>query len=463
MPSFYDRFSAFLAHHQLINNNSTVIAGVSGGVDSMVMLYCLTKYREEESINLIAAHLNHQIRGKAAEADETTVRNFCMKNNCDFVTKSVNVPTLAADQGISLEMAGRAARYRFFSEIAEKYPNSLIATAHTADDQVETILFRIFKGTGIRGLQGIPVRRNNIIRPLLFANKSDLYTCARENDIPFNEDHTNTDDTIPRNYIRQALIPSIKSTINPSLERSVLHLSEIFSDITNITEKTTAEALKQCVLRQTSAEIALDISRLKKYFNVIKYEVIRDSVNNLHPDSAEINFSIMERLVRLMNSGQTGRRQRISDDVTALVNRNELIIQKSESHPWAGFNIQPGKTYSNEVFDFQSEILNKIDFKPDRNDKNTEYVDLNKLHNQTLSLRPWQTGDRMIPLGGSQSKKISDIFIDQKVPLHEKGRIPILLSGDSIVWVCGYKLSDTFKIDSKTNHILKLMYRNNKQ
>ena len=458
MSSFYDNFSAFLTQYALIKKNSTVIAGVSGGVDSMVMLKCLIEYRKESKINLIATHLNHQLRDQAADLDEATVRNFCQENDCEFVSKKVNIKEIAKKRHISLEMAGRDMRYQFFKEVGDKYPNSLIATAHTADDQVETVLYRILKGTGINGLKGIRVKRENIIRPLLFARKRDVYSYAKEHHIPYREDHTNTDTAIPRNFIRQTLLPSIRSEINPSVERSILHLAEIFSDLDQLNKTSAKNALKKCLVRQKSTEIALDISHLKKYLNSVIFEVIRESLNILRSNITTIDYNIMNNIVSLIHSGKTGNIQKISDNISALLNRNELIIRKNDSYNWTEFDITPGQNYSNACFNFSTEVLSISEFKADNKDKNTEFVDIDKIAGSPLFLRSWQKADRIVPLCSSHSKKVSNIFVDQKVALHKKEQIPLLISGKSIVWVCGYKLSDLYKIDTTTTRVLKLIY-----
>jgi len=458
MSSFFEYFSAFLAQNTLIKKNSTVIAGVSGGVDSMVMLKCLLEYRKETEINLITAHLNHQLRGQAADLDEVTVQNFCQENDCEFISKTVNIKEMARKQHISTEMAGREARYQFFKEIGGNYTNSLIATAHTADDQVETVLYRILKGTGINGLQGIRIKRDNIIRPLLFARKADIYAYAKENNVPYREDHTNNDTAIPRNYIRQTLIPSIKSEINPSVERSILHLSEIFSDLEKLNQTSAKKALKKCLLRQTSTEIVLDITDLKMFLNSVIFEVIRESLTLLLSDTAIMDFNLMDSISCLIHTGQTGNLLKLSDNITISLNRNEVILRKNDPQNWIGFDITPGQVYSETYFNFRTELVSIGDYNADIENKNIEYVDYDKITRSPLFLRPWQKADRIVPLGSSHSKKISDIFIDQKVALHKKEQIPLLISDKSIVWVCGYKLSDLYKIDTTTTRVLKLIY-----
>ncbi len=460
MSQFYDRFSEFIAQHKLLKNASTIIAAISGGVDSMVLLDLLFEHVKNSKVQIITVHLNHQLRGSAADEDEATVRQFCAKKNCPFISKKVNIREYANNRKLSLEMAGREVRYTLFSEIAKDYPKALIATAHTADDQLETVLFRILKGTGLNGLQGIQIKRENIIRPLLFASKAEIYQYAKEHSVPYHEDYTNQDTSIPRNYIRQTLIPAIKSKINPALEKSIFQLSSIASDASRFLTDAGMKAYKRCLIYQTTTEIALDISRLKRYFTSVKFEVIRECINQLNPQFASLDFIMMENILKLVETSQTGSQLPLTDNFGLFIDRNTLIFTNRIGHSWDAIAIIPGKRYTTAFFDFQTEVQDSITNPPDKENRNIEYVDLDKLGN-SLRLRPWQESDKITPLGSTFTKKISDIFIDQKVPLLKKNRVPILVSDQSIVWVCGYKLSDNFKVDSATQKMLKLIYKEN--
>ncbi len=459
MSSLYEHFTEFVSRHNLLKVSHVVIAGVSGGVDSMVMLHCLLNYREENAIRLIVAHLNHQIRGGESDRDERLVRDYCQTKNCDVVCKSVNVQNLARNRGLSLEAAGRAARYHFFRKISLQYPGSVIATAHTADDQVETILLRLLKGTGLNGLHGIRLKRGNIVRPFLFAFKSELYEYARSNDVPFNEDHTNRDTAIPRNYIRHSLLPAIRSEINPAADNAILHFHEIISDLTRMTRQIARHAFQNCRIRQSPTEIALDISRLKRYFNTVIFEVILESLRILQPKKPPaIDYNIMNNLLTLLNSGRTGGHQKITAQIHAIRNRNELIIGMSKAPDWHSIAVTPGRLHKNDYFCFKTEIVPVDEFKPAQKDPNVEFADLQRLSGAPLRLRQWRKGDRIVPLGTTFSKKVSNIFIDQKIPLPKKKRIPLLTCGDSIVWICGMKLSDEYKVLPSTTRLLKMTY-----
>ncbi len=457
MTTLYDQFSAFITQNQLIQNNSTVIVGVSGGVDSMVLLHLLLHYGKCANLQIVAVHLNHSLRGTAADHDEMTVREFCQSKICLFHSKKMGVKQYAKKNKLSLEMAGRKLRYALFNEVAQSYSGSLIATAHTLDDQVETILLRIIKGTGLRGLRGIQVKRDNVIRPLLFAAKEDIYQYAKQHKIPYHEDQTNLDISIPRNFIRQTLIPSIRSNINPSLEKSILQLSSIASDANHFIEDVAQNALKHCLSRQSPREIALDISRLKRYFTSVKIEVIRECIAQLnHPDS-RIDYTMMDNILKLTDNGQTGNQLRITADLFACIDRNELVFVRNNEQEWKKLQIIPGKEYITSFFRFQTEIVENPDFSKERDHKGIEYIDLDRLGRQII-LRPWKESDRITPLGITHSKKISDVFIDQKVPLYKKKYIPILVSDDTIVWVCGLKLSEKYRIGPSTKRALKLIY-----
>ncbi len=235
-------------------------------------------------------------------------------------------------------------------------------------------------------------------------------------------------------------------------------MAEIFSDLDQLNKTSAKNALKKCLVRQKSTEIALDISHLKKYLNSVIFEVIRESLNILRSNITTIDYNIMNNIVSLIHSGKTGNIQKISDNISALLNRNELIIRKNDSYNWTEFDITPGQNYSNACFNFSTEVLSISEFKADNKDKNTEFVDIDKIAGSPLFLRSWQKADRIVPLCSSHSKKVSNIFVDQKVALHKKEQIPLLISGKSIVWVCGYKLSDLYKIDTTTTRVLKLIY-----
>jgi len=457
MNKLFTQFVEFSEKHNLLHGIQNVVVCVSGGVDSMVMLSLLLVLREKCNINLVASHFNHKLRGVLADEDEQLVIDYCKGNNVKLYRKQLDVRKYAKSNNISLEMAGRKLRYNFYQEIASQLNNSVIATGHTLDDHAETVLLRIFKGTGLQGLEGIPIKRDNIIRPIRFARKSDLYSYAREHNIPFSEDHTNYEENCQRNVIRNSIIPRIIENINPGLVESVANMSQILSEVNEFVTEMVKKALNEVVLEETPCQIILEISRLKNYFINVEKEVLRQCVFRIKKEFKPIGFKTMNNLISLINSNETGKLLRLSGDLYANIDRGRLILSSKEFNDWCEIIVKPGKTYKTKSFVFSSEVLPVTEYTKQPNRSNVEFIDLDKTSGN-MKLRRWRLGDRIKPLGFEHSKKLSDLFVDLKVPRIRKDRVPILVCNDEIIWVCGLKLSDLFKISSETTSILKLSY-----
>jgi len=456
-PDLYRDFKLFIEDHRLLTNEDRILIAVSGGVDSMVLLHLFLRLHSANGLPIQVVHLNHSLRGRKADEDEKLVSDFCLTNRCKFYSEKVDIKQYAKEKHLSLEVAGREVRYSLFERQAISSDCSLIATAHTLDDQVETILYRIIKGTGLKGLEGIRIKRGNIIRPLLFATKPQIYDYAKKHQIPFNEDYTNRDEQIPRNYIRHQLIPSIRSGLNPALEDALLNLSTIARDANAFIQPFVREALESCMIRTTKREITLDISRLKRYFTTVKIEVIRECLKQLKFSHTASDYKMLTRITQLIETGTTGKQLKFGPEWSAYINRNQLILEHNSDNHWSPLQIEPGKEYNTEYFRFRSEIVNFSKISLSQTNRNLEYIDLNDLGCQ-ITLRPWKRGDRIKPVNTSFTKKVSDLFIDNKISLIHKKRIPILESDGTIVWICGLQLSDNFKIKPETVKALKLYY-----
>lgn len=455
---FLRKFTDYVESNHLLDHVQTVIAGVSGGVDSMSLLDLLLSRQKRWNIKIVVAHFNHQIRGAMAERDEELVRQFCFRKSLIFFSERADVPKIARKRQISLEMAGRELRYAFFAKIAQGYPGGVVATAHTLDDQAETVLQRILKGAGLQGLSGISSKRNNIVRPLLIATKADLYTYAREKELPFVEDHTNLINDCERNIIRNQVLPAIRRDLNPNITVTLGNLAQILSEARQVIMESARPALESCLIKADAEQIVLDKSRLKTYFIGIEKEIIWQCLQKLTATLQPLSFKRMNALLNLVNEGATGRRMKIGDRITILSDRNRLIMRRDSGSNWEDMMIVAGQKIDNESFVFTSELMNVNNFKKGKRHSGTEYIDFDRIGNG-LSLRHWQKGDRIVPLGIRQSRKISDVLVDLKIPLIQKNQIPLLYSENKIIWLCGLTLSEEFKITRKTKTILKLTYK----
>ncbi|MFA4920809.1 MAG: tRNA lysidine(34) synthetase TilS [Candidatus Neomarinimicrobiota bacterium] len=456
-PGLMRKFTSFVEDNRLLDDVRTVIAGVSGGVDSMCLLDLLLARRSRWEIEIVVAHFNHQIRGALADRDEELVRRFCAERSLTFLVERADVPKMARKRRISLEMAGRELRYAFFQKIAEGYPGGVVATAHTRDDQAETILLRILKGGGLHGLSGITLKRDNLVRPLLFAGKDELYAYAREKKLAFVEDHTNLIDDCERNFIRNQLLPAVKRELNPNVAETLANLAQILSEARQILMESARPALASLIINANAEQIVLDKSGLKTYFIGIEKEIIWQCLQRLAGAIQPLSFKRMNALTNLVNEGATGRRMTLEQGITVLVDRDRVLFQRAVGADWAQATVSPGEKIENEWFTFTSELLDVNDFKKGERRSGTEFVDFDRIGSR-LNLRHWQKGDRMLPLGMRQSRKVSDIFVDLKIPLTHKTRIPLLCSDNDVIWLCGLKLSEKFKITDRTRTVLKLTY-----
>ena len=454
-----EKFLQYCKHHNFFDNTKKVVACVSGGVDSMVMLTLMVKFSKKFGFDIIVTHFNHQSRGKLSDNDETLVSNFCNQKNLKIFIKSYNVMKFAEDKGISFEMAGRDLRYKFFNEIAEKYKNVKIATAHILNDHTETILLRIFNGSGLNGLLGIHPKRNKIIRPILFAQKSELYQYAIKNEIPFNDDHTNFENDCMRNIIRNKIIPIISKEINPNIDNSLKNLSKIVSDNLLYIKNIASEKFYKISTRQNIFEINLNLLELQKLDSVIRNEVLLKSFQEINSSVSTFpGFNYMEQIDYLIKASSTGKFIKIFDEIFIVKNRDVISIVNEKLLNWEEQKIIISKIYNIESFIFSSEMVKFDEFSDVNNSNEIEHVDLEKIKG-SLKLRHWQIGDRFIPFGNRFQKKLSDFFIDEKVSRFTKQQIPILVDEEKIIWICGMRLSNEVRISKKTKQILKISYK----
>jgi tRNA(Ile)-lysidine synthase len=458
MDDIYKRFLNFSTTHSLFTGVKNIVVGVSGGVDSMIMLDILLRYAKDRRLNVVVTHLNHKIRGKKADEDEKLVSDFCNKRKIPFYKKRVNVEEYAEERGLSTEIAGREVRYSFFHEIAAMFDHSVIATAHTLDDHIETVLLRIFKGTGLQGLEGIPIRRENVIRPLRFACKQELYEYAKRYKIPYSEDHTNYEEYCQRNVIRNSILPKIAESVNPNVFQSIDKVSLIVSEANESIKRLAKSIAKKVILETKNNFIILNLPTLNKLPTAIKKEIVRVALAQISKESVKIDFEKLNNLLSLMRRGETGKVYKLSKECIANIDRGRLIIYKSEYFDWDEILVHPGKTYRTTSFELRYEEVPLSDFSIDKGNRGVEFIDLDKI-DRSMKLRHWRYGDRVKPIGFSNFRKISDLFIDEKIPRLKKEQVPILENTGEIVWVCGIKLSDNFKITSETKRIFKLEYR----
>jgi tRNA(Ile)-lysidine synthase len=447
----FPSFQEFIHTNHLIECGEKILVSVSGGIDSMVLLQLFLALQKRMPIEIIVAHFNHQLRGTESDGDEQFVRETARQHSLECYVETADTSQSSETQKISIQEVGRNLRYEFLTKIQRAHGFQKIATAHTADDNAETMLFNFFRGSGVQGMTGIPVERKDrlIIRPLLFASRSRILAYAREHQILSREDSSNASNKYTRNFIRHDIIPLIREQINPNIVAALNKSSRIFAQLEAYLETVTTGLLETMIEEQSSTELTLNIDK----FNA-QPEFLREYV--LHTLGVEfcrteIDFNTVKMMMRIAE-GETGGFCSLTKEIIFCKNRNRIIYQYSTPFEPFSYSIEVGKTYTTGHCTFESAYTQQAEF---INDPHTEFIDADKL-GKHLEVRSWKNGDWFIPFGTEEKKKISDYFIDMKIPLFKKHTIPLLTSDGMIVWVCGMRLDNRFKITPQTKRILKL-------
>ena len=409
---------------------------VSGGLDSMVLLHLLKQLPYEIAV----LHCNFQLRGLESFGDQTFVENYCDQNNIPVFTTQFDTEAFAKDYKLSTQVAARELRYSWFYELLEEKDFDYILTAHHADDNLETFIINLSRGTGLDGLSGIPEQNDKIIRPLLPFSREEILKYAEENKIDWREDSSNTSNKYLRNKIRHDLVPILKE-LNPNFlnafqkTQSYLQESQVMVEDASI-------MIYQQVAKEAGDDIHFDLKKLKKLPNYKSY---------LYQWLHEFGFLAWNDIYDLVN-GQSGK-QVFSAEFRLLKNRDTLILSPiSEMSEKEQFEINENEKEVN--FPLKLKLCNVGHITIDSN--KAIFVDADKIQ-FPLVLRKWNEGDVFHPFGmHGKSKKVSKLFKDEKLSLIEKEQTWILCSDDQIVWVVGIRQDERFRIKNTSNKILKI-------
>lgn len=452
------RFLKFIKEKNIVKSGDKILVGLSGGPDSVCMLNLLCSIREEEKIEVAAAHINHMLRGEEADKDEEYSKRLCESLGVRFFSKRIDINKYALETGKSSELAGREARYDFFDEIINKINFNKIATAHNANDQAETILMRIMRGTGLEGLGGIPVEREGkYIRPILFMKREEVEQYCKENNLNPHIDATNLERIYSRNKVRLDILPYMKNNFNPNIVETINRMALLLQDDNEFIEGEVNKAYKDnCFERENSIVIS------KNLFNIhsaIVTRVIRKALFAINKSNYDMEMKNIEDIIELSNLG-TNKRVDLPKDIYAENVYGDIIIRKKEyikNKLSNELTLNKKDILHNEViFDeyiINFDLVNNKDIKQE-NDELIKKFDYDKINNVTIRYR--KDGDRITPLGMKGSKKLKDIFIDMKIPKEKRDEIPLIQFNDEISWIVGIKMSDKFKITKETKHILKV-------
>ena len=428
--------------YNLIESNDIIVVGFSGGPDSVFLVEMLKKLQHFFNFKIYLVHINHLLRGEDADSDENFSFEYAKKNNLEIFIKRIPIKEIAKEIGKTLEEVGREERYKFFSEIYEKVGATKIATAHNKDDQIETFLFRLIRGTSLQGLEGIKIKNNNVIRPISEIYKKDILEYLNKNEIQYKIDKTNFENEFTRNSIRLDLIPFIEERYNIKFK------DKIFSLIEEIRENNQNNSLN--LNDYVNSENKIILEKMKFLSNFDKKNLLSLFLNQ---KNIEINRNKIDEISSLIKSNGTkkidlDKSYRIVKDYTY------LYIEDKKENCVINNNVIQVKIPSEQIFDNFKITVSTVENLDIPKQKN-QYL-LDAIYNDIIEVRYRKEGDRIF-LGEKHSKKIKEIFIDQKIPKDIRDRLPIFLYNNTIFWIYNVKKAYIPKINKNENKLIKVL------
>lgn len=436
-----------------------LLVGVSGGADSVALLYALHEWARRHPLRLVVAHLNHGIRGRAADRDEEAVRRVARTLNLPFICERVDVPALAKRTKQSLEMAARQARYEFFARVARQQKACAVAVAHTADDVAETLLLRLVRGAGLEGLRGIaPVGVVNgvrVVRPMLKVTRSEIEAFLKAHAIPWRNDETNRDPAILRNRIRHVLLPLLKKDFQPAIYSVLERTAVILRDEDAVLGPMVQRALK----RALQSDETLSVRSVKRLAIGLRRRVLREWLRGLGLPEAHIHFDLVERVqVALEGTGRVSLAagwSAASDGASLRVTKatRRAPPQRTQVVPL----VVPGRVEWNGVV-VSTKRGRGILYPPRAALGSVPAEATVRIPRGTekLTVRGVWAGARIAPLGMTGSVKLQDLFVDQKVPRDQRRLIPLITCGKTVVWLPGYRVAREWAVPNSNAPCLRI-------
>lgn len=422
------RTKQYIERKHLLSPFGKVIVALSGGADSTALLDVLHRL----GYTCIAAHCNFHLRGEESMRDERHVRAFCKQQDIVLYVKDFDTTTYAISHKLSIEMAARELRYAWFEELRQSEAAEAIAVAHNADDQVETMLMHLVRGSGLKGLCGMAAKNGYVIRPLLEITRKEIETYLKQRGITYVNDSTNQETVFRRNKFRHEIIPLLAS-INPRVKETLLRSQHYFEDYQSIVTQKVSE-IRQKAVRQMGDEIYVDTNMLMREAGgeALLYELMNEY--GFNSDQCEQMYAALK--------GQSGKRF-YSPTHYAERSREGLLIV-------------PNNEQKEECPTLQKEIRERLEKEtfPAANALQI-IIDAEAVRGE-LKLRHWQEGDVFRPIGLKGKKKVSDFFNDQKISLRQKEKVWLVTDEENIIWVVGYRIDDRYKVKETTQKVMHL-------
>ena len=471
----------YIKAHNLVDNGDRILIGVSGGADSVCLLHILSTLYKDKDVALFAVHIHHGIRKEEADRDEAFVRALCGSLKIEYKAYHYDVVSLARTEKLSEEEAGRKVRYEAFADASGEFNCNKVAIAHNKNDNAETFLFNLFRGSAVKGLTGMDsiitmkteVGSIMIIRPLLSITREEIEAYIEENNLLYQEDSTNYSDLYTRNKIRNHVLQYAKNQINTNvighINDAAGHLSETYAFIENYISRQ-----YKLIVKEINGSYEYAVNDLEREDIVIRKGIIRKILSELGQGLKDIEAKHVEAILSLA-SKQVGKMVHLPYEIIALKkyesiklyiysNKNEQSLCNYEVNVDIDIMI-PGETrIGQQGIYIETEVLNYNNNAIFPKNSCMKWFDYDKIEN-TLKLRARNTGDYLQIDSQGGRKKLKDYFIDLKIPKEERGRLLLVADGNHIMWIMGYgdRISEKYKICDDTKQILSVIVMNAKE
>ena len=446
MPdTLFLKFKKFCTDKKLLAQGDKILVALSGGADSVLLLRFLLKLKSHHALQLVAVHLNHQLRGDESVRDRDFCIELCKSLNVELVVRELPVKEYSAVHKISIEMAARELRYQSLQNLLTEMNFDKIATGHNLDDNAETVILNMIKGKGLTAVSGIPVKRDNLIRPLLYISKNEIIKYLETIKSGFVTDSSNSDSIYQRNLIRNEIFPLFER-INPRAGEALFRFSEMMHSLPAAiipTEPVTSS--------EGGKNLVIDLAAVKKSNEFNLYNEL--SIRFIELFSLNLKFENFYSLKKLFEA-QSGKKISLGSDLMAARTRDKVLVSSGNEEILSELNLNPGDSVEFGNYRISCHLCEIGDYKV-CDTKSLEYIDGDKIAG-SLIVRPPKKGEWFLPINGKGKKKVSNFFNDIKLEPSKKWNHPIVSSGEQIVWICGFRLDDRFKVTNETKRIYKL-------
>ena len=437
-----NQFRKYNREKQLFHSSQKILVAVSGGVDSMVLLWLL----RQSGVACGVAHCNFGLRGEESDRDAEFVQQYALAWGLDYYCERFDTDAYARRNGLSIQMAARTLRYRWFETLRSDKEYQKVAIAHQRDDHVETFFLNLVRGTGVQGLCGINEEQDFYIRPLLFASREQIARFAAEKEIPFREDSSNASDKYSRNDLRHNVLPAFYRTW-PSFGEVMVENMERFRDAVLLYQDAVQRYTDSMLtLRDGRVHISLSVLRASPAPATLLFEILRHYGFSRH---------VPAQILTSWN-GLPGK-QFLSSTHRLVADRDTLILERKPAPSSRVYYLEEESGSVQQPVEWEMQVFDKPEEYTPSPQRGVVSFDRDRLQFPLL-LRRWRQGDYFMPLGLQSMKKLSDFFTDRKLSLPEKESLWILASGDEIVWVVGLRIDHRFRVTDETTRILEIRY-----